>query len=157
MKINERIKVLRHALGDNQTEFASKLGIGKSTIAMMEVSKRPIAERHIKTICSICNVREDWLRYGEGEMFNAVNDNVIENVIEEYGLSEMQAKLLRLYADLPDDARETVATSFFNIIGAVQTVPPSLSAEETKAIEDELAALDERRATLAAKLSKADV
>lgn len=67
-----RIKEIRKALHYNQTDFAKKLGISQSTLAMIEVNKRTFSEKHIKLICSEFNINEHWLRTGEGEMFNEV-------------------------------------------------------------------------------------
>lgn len=68
MEMSDRVKEIRSFKGMNQADFAKLLGIGQSTLAMMEVSKRKISERHIKTICSLCNIAEHWLRTGEGSM-----------------------------------------------------------------------------------------
>lgn len=66
-----RLKALRKALGLNQQEFSRRLGLSQSTLAMMEVGKRNLNEKHIKLICSYFKVNECWLRTGEGEMFGA--------------------------------------------------------------------------------------
>ncbi len=67
--MNDRLKEIRAHTGMTQADFAKALGIGQSTLAMMEVGKRDILDRHIKTICAIFGVDEHWLRTGEGEMF----------------------------------------------------------------------------------------
>lgn len=54
----------------NQQEFATHLGLSQSTIAMIEVGKRAFSDKHIKAICAIFNIDEEWLRTGQGEMFN---------------------------------------------------------------------------------------
>ncbi|MEB2299593.1 helix-turn-helix domain-containing protein [Lysinibacillus xylanilyticus] len=66
-----RIKVIRSALKMNQKEFAQHLGLGQSTLAMIEVGKRTFSDKHIKVICVTFNVNEEWLRTGEGEMFKS--------------------------------------------------------------------------------------
>ena len=53
-----RIKKIRQSLKLNQAEFSKLLGMGQSTLGMLEVGKREILDRHIKTICSIFNVNE---------------------------------------------------------------------------------------------------
>lgn len=64
-----RLKTLRKALKLTQMEFAQRIGLGQSSIAMLEQGKRAINEKHIKLICATFGVREQWLRAGEGEMF----------------------------------------------------------------------------------------
>ncbi|MEC1178627.1 helix-turn-helix transcriptional regulator [Metasolibacillus meyeri] len=66
-----RIKEIRNALKMNQAEFARHLGLGQSTLAMIEVGKRTFSDKHIKVICATFNINEEWLRTGEGEMFNS--------------------------------------------------------------------------------------
>ena len=66
--MEERLKELRNYLGMSQKEFAKSLSLGQSTWAMIEVGKRELNDRHVKLICTIYNVSEEWLRYGEGEM-----------------------------------------------------------------------------------------
>lgn len=66
-----RIKEIRKALNISQTEFAKKIGLSQATLAMIEVGKRTFNDKHIKLICSTFNVNENWLRTGEGEMFNS--------------------------------------------------------------------------------------
>jgi transcriptional regulator with XRE-family HTH domain len=66
--VYERLKKIREHFKKSQSEFAKSLGMGQSTLGMLEVGKRDILDRHIKTVCSIYNVSENWLRTGEGEM-----------------------------------------------------------------------------------------
>lgn len=65
----KRIKEIRRALGLNQIEFAKRLGLSQSTLAMIEVGRRSFSDKHIKLICSEFHINETWLRTGVGEMF----------------------------------------------------------------------------------------
>lgn len=64
-----RVKQIREKLKLNQAEFAKKIGLSQSTLAMIEVNKRTFSDKHIKLICSEFGVSENWLRTGEGDMF----------------------------------------------------------------------------------------
>lgn len=75
--MNERLVLIRKKLGMNQKEFAESLAIGQSTLAMIEVGKRALNDRHIKLICSVYNINENWLRTGEGEMMNTLTRSQI--------------------------------------------------------------------------------
>ena len=70
--INERIRELRTALELNQREFSEKAKIGHSTLAMFETGQRTPKDIHISQICQTFNANEQWLRTGEGTMFNKV-------------------------------------------------------------------------------------
>lgn len=68
--INTRFKLVRKTLGKNQTDFAKEIGLTQSSITMIERGERDVLERHVKSICSIFHVDENWLLNGEGEMFS---------------------------------------------------------------------------------------
>lgn len=117
--MNERLKEIRKSMNMNQTEFANLLGVGQSTLAMMEVSKRDISDRHIKTICAICKVNETWLRTGDGEMFEDSGDDFLSELAAKYQLTAFQKNLARIVYEMPaaqqdvllDIARQMLAES----------------------------------------------
>lgn len=67
--INNRIKEVRLSLDKSQAQFAKIISMNQSTYAYIETGKTTVRERHISLVCSNCNVNEEWLRTGEGEMF----------------------------------------------------------------------------------------
>ena len=67
--MTERLKKLRKELKLNQTNFAKNLGLTQTAYSMIESGNNRLSDRYIKTICSIFNVNENWLRTGEGSMF----------------------------------------------------------------------------------------
>ena len=72
--MNERLKELRKSLKMNQAEFAKALGVGQSSLAMIETNRRPLTNKNIKLICAEFDVNEEWLRTGKGEMFVIQSD-----------------------------------------------------------------------------------
>ena len=76
--MNERIQKIRKQLGLSQREFAKKIDIGASTLAMFETGDRKHKDIHINRICSEFGINEVWLRTGEGgdeNMFTKVNED----------------------------------------------------------------------------------
>lgn len=76
--MNERIQKIRKQLGLSQREFAKKIDIGASTLAMFETGDRKPKDIHINRICSEFGVNEVWLRTGEGgdeNMFTRINED----------------------------------------------------------------------------------
>lgn len=69
-----RLKELRKSLGLNQTDFARALGITQTAYSMLENGVNPLQDRHIKVLCSVYRVNEDWLRRGEGEMLESTEE-----------------------------------------------------------------------------------
>lgn len=69
MTIGERIKELRKNLGMTQKAFADALQLKQNTVATYEMGRLVPSDRAIADICREFNVREEWLRTGEGPMF----------------------------------------------------------------------------------------
>lgn len=72
--MNERIIALRKTLKLSQEEFGKKIGISKSGVSSIENNQRNVTDKHIKLLTLECNVNENWLRTGEGEMFIKPDD-----------------------------------------------------------------------------------
>lgn len=80
-----RIKELRKTLGLSQDEFGFKLGVTNTAVSGYESGRRNPTEQTILSICREFDVNEDWLRTGEGEMF--------EEVLQEDEFSRAAAEL----------------------------------------------------------------
>ncbi|SQA14556.1 Predicted transcriptional regulator [Streptobacillus moniliformis] len=72
--MNNRVKELRKKLKLSGDKFGSKLGVKRSTISNLENQTRNLTEQMIKSICREFNVNEEWLRYGNGPMFNSLKE-----------------------------------------------------------------------------------
>lgn len=72
--MNERLKKLRKTLDLTQQEFADKLGIKRNTVAQYEIGRNEPIDAVILSICREFNVNEEWLRTGEGEMFEQMTE-----------------------------------------------------------------------------------
>jgi len=94
--INQRIKELRKKIGLNQRDFCKMLALSSGYIAGVEINSREVNDRLIKLIISEFRVNEEWLRYGNGEMF-----------IEEKS-DEKAARISSLFDDLPPHYQDVV-------------------------------------------------
>lgn len=72
--MNERIKKLRKALDLTQQKFADRLGVKRNTVGQWECGINALTDQVITSICREFNVNEDWIRNGEGEMFEQLTD-----------------------------------------------------------------------------------
>lgn len=66
---NDRIKEVRKVLGLTQEKFGEKVGMKKSSISTMETGVNAVSNQLMAAVCREFHVREEWLRTGEGEMF----------------------------------------------------------------------------------------
>ena len=74
--MNERIKELRKSLGLTQLEFGEQVGVKANTIGNYEIGLRTPSDAVIRAICREFNVNENWLRTGEGDMFNPQDEKL---------------------------------------------------------------------------------
>ena len=90
--LHERLKMLRKALNiGSQQKFANDLGISFSNVSSYEMGRRTPSDAVIKLICEKYNVREEWLRDGEGEMFRDVDVDFV-TICAEIGIEDLKAK-----------------------------------------------------------------
>ena len=66
---NDRIKEVRKVLGLTQEKFGEKVGMKKSSLSTVENGVNAVSNQLRTAVCREFHVREDWLRDGEGEMF----------------------------------------------------------------------------------------
>lgn len=103
--MNERIKQLRKELGLTLDKFGEKIGVGKTAISKIENGDRSVTDQMFKSICREFNVREEWLRNGEGEMFVQMSyDSEIISFIQSVQKDDnsFKKKFLKMLASLDD-------------------------------------------------------
>lgn len=109
--IGERIKKLRKAVGKTQQTFADALSVKRSTVATYEAGLQEPSERTIADICRVYNVNEDWLRTGEGEMFEELDpDEELMRFVGEITKDDSDPlnQLARRLAHLPPEGIQAV-------------------------------------------------
>lgn len=107
--MNERLKEIRKSNpnGKTQETFANYLEISKENISSYESGRRNPSDAFIKLVCEKCNVNEDWLRTGNGEMFMPeTKDEQISKMLADVMKSEegnFKKKLISALAQLDKD------------------------------------------------------
>lgn len=115
--INKRIKLLRQTIGDSQDIFGEKMGISKSGVSALESGTRKVNNKHIRMLQMSYNINEVWLRTGEGNMFiEKQKSPVLDELKEEYKLTENELRLLEGYLDLPESDRKQFINIVHNLI-----------------------------------------
>ena len=94
--ISQRIKEVREKLGLNQRDFSKLLSLSGGYIGGVEANLRKVNNRLIKLIVSEFEVNEEWLRYGNGEMFLKKKSN------------EKAIRIVSLFNDLPPHFQDVV-------------------------------------------------
>lgn len=67
--MKDRFLKIRKKAGITQEAFASRIGLTKNFVSLIETGKREPSDRTIKDICREFDINEEWLRDGVGEMF----------------------------------------------------------------------------------------
>lgn len=106
--MNERIKELRKALDLSGEKFGEPLGVGRTAISLLESGKNNLTDQMVKLICLTYNVNEDWLRTGQGSMFNETKNEFLAELKKLHNLSDFQVELVKTYLELPDKDKDSI-------------------------------------------------
>lgn len=99
--IAKRVIEVRKAVHLNQTQFAEKLDLQRSIISLCESGKREFSERTLRDISAIFSVNLEWLKTGEGEMFDKESEDVVIDALRaEYNLDEIDIDIIRTYISM---------------------------------------------------------
>lgn len=108
MTINERVKYIRNSINLTQEEFGEKLTVAQTYLSQIENGDRDVTEKILKLICLQYNVNENWLRTGEGEIFNKERENKICELLNEYDLGIYGKKILEIYLSLDINQKKVI-------------------------------------------------
>jgi len=83
--INERVKKLRSILKLSRQEFSKQISISHSSLGEIETGVRNVNDRIIQLISSQFKVEKEWLKFGNGEIFEIEKPDIrIDHLIEIY-------------------------------------------------------------------------
>lgn len=124
--MKNRIAEVRKAVNMNQADFATSLNLTKNYISLIENGNRVPSDRTIKDICDKFHVSEDWLRYGEGEMFLA---RTREEEIAAFmgsvldGPNNFKKRLIAVLANLEEDDWELLESVALTLAEEIKETP----------------------------------
>ena len=111
--LNERIRHLRKDVLDmSQRQFADALGMAQTSISALESPGGGVSERFIKTVCTMFNVSENWLRTGEGPIYNEGEAFSLDRWTKEHGATELELEIVKVYFELDPSIRQAVMDHF---------------------------------------------
>lgn len=106
--MKDRLKKLRRDLGITQTEFARRIGSVQNTITGYESGRRSPSGPVLAAICKEFNVNEEWLKTGEGEMYNPDASAELELLAKKYGLSTSDYILVEKFVNMAPSRRKVI-------------------------------------------------
>lgn len=147
--MKDRIREVREHFGLSMEKFGSRIGIGKASISLLESGKNNPSIQTIALICREFGVNEQWLRTGEGEMFEQTRASVLDRLSTEYDLSREQRSVIEAFLDLDPQERDVILKYVHNVFdrsaksAAQSTAIPDKEAQRI-AESDEFKALREK-------------
>lgn len=113
--MKDRIREVREHFGLSMEKFGSRIGIGKASISLLESGKNNPSVQTITLICREFGVNEQWLRTGEGEMFEQTRASVLDRLSTEYDLSREQRSVIEAFLDLDPQERDVFLKYVHNV------------------------------------------
>lgn len=126
--MKERIKKIRKELDLTQQEFADRLGIKRGAIANYEIGRNEPVDSVISLICREFNVREEWLRTGDGKMFKPKPSDILDQLADKYQLSNSDYVIVEKFLSLSPEMRKGLFDFFHEITAALDEVNPAAPA-----------------------------
>ncbi len=125
---NQRLKQLRLALHLSQENLGTALGITRSGVSSIESGSRKLSEKHIKLLLAAYpNINENWLRTGEGNMFQDNDKSILGELTTKFHLDNLDIKILESYLKLPSEQRAVIKHFIAGI--AAETVADPIQLE----------------------------
>lgn len=110
--MKERIKSIRKSLGLTQEQFSDKLNLSRNYIAQLEIGTKVPSDRTISDMCREYNINEQWLRTGEGEMYDLPEDRtaaIVADLLDRNSPTyDLILNILDRYQQLDPVSREVI-------------------------------------------------
>ena len=158
--MKERIREVREHFGLSMEKFGARIGIGKTSISLLESGKNNPSVQTVALICREFGVNEHWLRTGEGEMFEQTRETVLDRLAAEYSLDKEQVSVIENFLDLSPQERTLFLTQMRKVFGGPAVQPPrraDVSGDVAAAVvnvQDEVARYNAERSDEAASGGK---
>lgn len=119
--MKDRIKALRKDQGLTQEKFAERLNIKRNTVATYEIGRNEPIDAVVSLICREFNVNENWLRTGQGDMYDTPMDDtalaassILEN--EDVPFYDSIKRIIKIYEKLDSDAQNIINKEIENFL-----------------------------------------
>lgn len=110
--MNTRIRALREDKGLTRAAFGEPLGVSSDVINNLERGRVDAKDSIVKLICAKYNVREEWLRTGQGSMYNIPDTFSLDNYVKEHGATELELRIAKAYFSLEPEIRKMILEHF---------------------------------------------
>ena len=141
MTIGERIRYFRKEIQElTQEEFSKRINIGRANVASIEKNRIAVTDRVISDICNAFSLSEQWLRTGEGEMYEETETTLFNSFAKQYDLSEAEQRAARYLLNLTSEERQQILHHIVRLAEAITSTDQKVDLSN---IDKELAAYKE--------------
>lgn len=112
--IRDRIRYLREdVLKVKQGDMSLRLGLKQGSLSDIERKKtKKVTDRVINDICREYSVNENWLRYGQGEIFVQPDTFSLDEYAKSKKLTPLELDIIKGYIDLDSNVRQSLISHF---------------------------------------------
>ena len=109
MEIGERLRYARkEVLKMTQGAFAGKINMSRSNLASIETNRVAVTDRVVSDICNTFSLSEEWLRTGEGSMYQETDTTLFAAFAKRDALTEEEQAVARYLLALTSEERQAV-------------------------------------------------
>lgn len=116
--IGDRLKLVRFSIHPkpSQTKFAEDCGTTKHAYSEYEYNRVVPTDTFLQLVCKKFDVNYAWLKTGQGEMRDADDRSIVEDVVARYNLDANQRRIMEVFLFMDPEKREAVSNAFFEFI-----------------------------------------
>lgn len=123
--INKRVRILRKDLGLTLEKFGERLGVTKVAISNIENGNRNVTEQMIKAICREFSISEDWLRTGDGDMYEPIEDEtavIVSELLEKSNpFYDIIKGIMKTYLELDEKSKKVLCDTSQRLLDNLET------------------------------------
>lgn len=107
-EINKRIALVRSELDISMEKFGEKIGISKQSVYKIEKGENNPSDQTLKLICKEFNIDPFWLESGKGDMFTAIPETIIDELVDEFKLDDYDRLIIKTYVEAPSEQQQAI-------------------------------------------------
>ena len=131
--LRERIIQVRHILGFTQKEFGLNLGCSRDRISNVELGRVVPDDVFLTHICAVYRVRINWLKYGEGDIWEETKNDISYKIERYEKLPPLSRALVDCILDLSDKDHKILEAVWGNVAAAILSAhTPETHREESE-------------------------
>jgi transcriptional regulator with XRE-family HTH domain len=112
IEIGKRLRQLRKHFNLRQEDFASRIKIHQSTLALFESGERNLKDIYVKIICDEFSCNENWLLDGKGNMITTNKSISLDEYAKLYNLSKLESDIIKTYMEIKEETRKEIIQKF---------------------------------------------